>query len=505
MAALIRWLRRDAAVPLTAGLVVPAAMGALAVGRLVEAVWALAIAIIAVVAQRLISVSARRHWQGHRRDVHLIQLAVALIAAGVLIEVVVPGSFALYVPVVATAAFVGTREAIVVGLGAMILFLLPVAAAPGSADPAGLSRGVAGAAVSALVAAGARHFAGAHEGIVRELRRSARRERRRSRQLSGLEDVSRLLASAGPTRAALARVTDVLVERFSYRYVSIYIARPDGVLELGAQRGYASAIETLDVSRGIVGRVMRHGRPELIRDVSQDPDYVAADPRVISGMAAPLIEGDHTLGVLSVEAVGTRLDETDLQAVISVADRLAAYIALGRERHRLAELAVRDPLTGLHNGRYLDDRVEALFAARSRLPAENRKPLSIVLFDLDFFGAVNKQHGHRVGDDVLRSVAATIASNFRPSDTVARYGGEEFVVVLDAPLRIAQYRAERVRAAIERATIDVTGAPRVTISAGCAALRSTDTASWDDVRAVADVALGMAKRAGRNQVVSAAV
>jgi diguanylate cyclase (GGDEF)-like protein len=358
-----------------------------------------------------------------------------------------------------------------------------------------------------LIAVGARYHVRRREAAIRDLRSSLRRERRRSRQLSGIEEVGRQLAISGPTDDALGRIMDVLVGQFGYRYPSIYLTGDDGTLVLGAQRGYERPIERFDGTRGVVGRVLRERQAQLVADVTSDPDYVAALPGIVSEVSAPLIDDGRVLGILNVESVGTPLDGSDLRAIAAIADRLTAYLALARERQRLAELTIRDPLTGLHNRRFLDDMIARLFAVRGRLAPEDRRPISIALFDLDHFGALNNDHGHAVGDQVLRSVAQQLANRFRMSDLLARYGGEEFVVVLDgATLGHATERAEAVRAALSGTPIVQGGLSiKVTVSAGCASLPGSSDGSWQDLLAAADVALGMAKRGGRNQVVSATV
>ncbi len=503
----MRWLRREPSIMLTVALAAPAMLAAVSVGRPDAAARALLAAMAAAFVQ-FVLVAVQRRWHPlRRRDLQLVQLFVALVLTAVLIEFVVPATYASYVPVVALAAAVGSLEGAVILLGAVILYLLPVLIAPGTVDHDAVARGIAGGGISALVAVGTRYFVAGREAIARELRTTARRERRRARQLSGIEEVGRLLAVSGLTKEALARVVDVLVSQFGYRYVSLYLARPDGSLELGAQRGYAAAIETFDGRSGVVGRIMRERRAELVADVSVDRDYVAVNPDVVSEVCAPLLDGDSLLGIVNVESAGTALDEADRRAVVAVADRLAAYVALWRERQRLAELSVRDPLTGLANRRVLEERIEGLFAARARREPAERPSLALLLFDLDHFGRLNNAHGHAAGDEVLRVVGRLFASRFRVSDLVARYGGEEFVVVLDgATLEQAAERAEEVRVGLAATVIDgADGRIRVTVSAGCTALGEGQEATWADLLAAADVALGMAKRAGRNQVVCASV
>lgn len=170
----------------------------------------------------------------------------------------------------------------------------------------------------------------------------------------------------------------------------------------------------------------------------------------------------------------------------------------------LAERSIRDALTGLHNRRYFDTATVRLEQRWNRQPPDRRTPVSVIMFDLDNFGEVNKRHGHQAGDAVLRQFGALVGIHLRENDLVARYGGEEFVAVLEGA-RAADARrvADSIRAAFAGFPIDIgTDAPiRVTVSAGCAELHEGDDVAAG-IRA-ADVWLATAKRGGRNQVVGA--
>jgi diguanylate cyclase (GGDEF)-like protein len=162
-----------------------------------------------------------------------------------------------------------------------------------------------------------------------------------------------------------------------------------------------------------------------------------------------------------------------------VAALLAGKVGLALANARLHEqtrnAAITDPLTGIHNRRHFDAAVEREDALRRRVPAERRRLRSVILFDLDHFGSVNKKYGHQVGDRVLRLFADTLRSRARASDLVARYGGEEFVVILDnASREDAATIAETVRTEFANQVVDTgTGTMlTTTVSAGCATLEA---------------------------------
>ncbi|MBU2107452.1 MAG: PleD family two-component system response regulator [Alphaproteobacteria bacterium] len=165
------------------------------------------------------------------------------------------------------------------------------------------------------------------------------------------------------------------------------------------------------------------------------------------------------------------------------------------------EMAVTDALTGLHNRRYLDSHLQTLF---DRAMAR-RRPLSLMITDLDRFKAVNDTFGHDVGDEVLREFARRLRKNVRGIDLACRFGGEEFVVVMpDTDAEIAEKVAERVRAEIADMPFVVGGKKiPITVSVGVSSLkRGTDSVT--DLMKRADLALYEAKTGGRNRVVAKA-
>ena len=445
-----------------------------------------------------------------------LRLTIALLFVWALVNAVGGPArplFPLYLPVVVAAAALGPVQALVIGTTAAVIYLVPELAS--LANPATVinplavaeltPRGVALVGVSTVLAIGTRRLVGQLEQVNEQFRAAALSERRRSRQIAGLEQVSRLLATSGATPELLERVTDVMVQRFGYALAVIFIAE-DGTLKLGAQRGYDVDMSKFDPRTGVVGRAARTGEAQLVRDVRIDPDYVAGDPKVVSEIAAPLLLDGVLLGVLNVESVARDpLDHIDRDLVATMAGKVATALALGRDRQALAELAVRDGLTGLHNRRFFDDAVARLLTARDAMPESERRPVAAILFDLDHFGTFNKLHGVQVGDQALRVFAHVMRERARQTDLAARFGGEEFVVVMDGADRDdAVHVAEEIRSRLAARTIPAEdGAPlRLTVSAGCAALDDAEPTSQALLR-TADVALSMAKRGGRDRVVAA--
>jgi diguanylate cyclase (GGDEF)-like protein len=235
------------------------------------------------------------------------------------------------------------------------------------------------------------------------------------------------------------------------------------------------------------------GVPDSLRD---SMPYVANVERVV-----PVVEQ-----LLEMAPPGPATDESDLPAASvasgdgeperSATDRLAAVAAdvgdVARRQARLAyeyrEMALTDPVSGLPNRRAFDDRLAEAVAGGSAV--------ELLVVDLDDFKSINDEHGHDVGDEVLRTVADTLRRCLRAGDFAARLGGDEFALVLPAAGREdAPALGERVRSAIEGAQAPVA----LTASVGITTLDGDARQAM----LVADRALYAAKRRGRNAVVRA--
>jgi diguanylate cyclase (GGDEF)-like protein len=174
-------------------------------------------------------------------------------------------------------------------------------------------------------------------------------------------------------------------------------------------------------------------------------------------------------------------------------------------RHRAEELEIRsntDPLTGLYNRRFLEDRLATFWEECALVAA----PMAALMIDIDHFKNVNDTLGHPQGDRCLVAVAQEIARNLRrQQDFVARYGGEEFVVLLAADEPEARASAERIRSRISELSIPGFSPSRqqfVTVSIGVAIMYpSRLDATPIALIAAADAALLSAKQAGRNRIV----
>jgi diguanylate cyclase (GGDEF)-like protein len=187
-----------------------------------------------------------------------------------------------------------------------------------------------------------------------------------------------------------------------------------------------------------------------------------------------------------------------IEALLYAVGTAFTMLFMAKERaEEIHKTAARtDPLTGLFNRRAFFEAAEPLLARQAR----KRRPISVLMFDLDHFKSINDGFGHGVGDDALRQFAKTVGTTMRAGDIVARLGGEEFVAILPNGLADAQAAAERVRAAFETAGREISGhrlGATVSIGVACAITADADI---HGLLGAADAALYRAKAGGRNRV-----
>lgn len=244
---------------------------------------------------------------------------------------------------------------------------------------------------------------------------------------------------------------------------------------------------------------LKRGKPHLNRGDSTKlccAHHVGSE----SSLEIPMIARGEIVGLLQLFASGIsaveRLEHaTDLGSAL--ADGMSLALANMALREKLRNQALRDPLTGLYNRRYMEDCLQRFVRLAER---ENRE-ISLIMVDLDHFKRLNDEHGHSFGDQVLRDAALTLTGSLRETDIVCRFGGEELVVILpDCPLERAADKAELLRLRIEE--LSNTHGADISASFGVASVPHTSQSVTDLLQA-ADQALYKAKQGGRNQVAKA--
>ena len=161
----------------------------------------------------------------------------------------------------------------------------------------------------------------------------------------------------------------------------------------------------------------------------------------------------------------------------------------------LEKMAMHDPLTGLANRRYMENRIETRLSEKARFGW----PFGLAILDIDDFKKVNDTCGHDVGDKVLKMVSATLLSNIRPFDDAGRWGGEEFLVLAaNIGRNPIFFLVDRLRVLVAASCLDMKEARIcVTVSAGVSVAKDGD--SWGEILKRADEALYISKRNGKNR------
>jgi len=226
-----------------------------------------------------------------------------------------------------------------------------------------------------------------------------------------------------------------------------------------------------------------------------------------SSLCIPLNAQGDLIGVLLLAAPDYRgasaWTETRQAMAEAVAQQFALALANIQLRETLLRQSIRDPLTGLHNRRYLEEAFEREMHRASR----RKRPLAVLMVDIDHFKNFNDEFGHAAGDSVLREVGTVLRAGTRKEDVACRYGGEEFALILtDSTREGALIRAEQIRDNIHRLAVhdgeQVLGP--LTVSIGVATYPENGSTP-SELLACADEALYDAKERGRDRVSSAEV
>ncbi len=214
-------------------------------------------------------------------------------------------------------------------------------------------------------------------------------------------------------------------------------------------------------------------------------------------VALPLVDSSgHPRGVIAIWG-DVPAGEVTIELLRGLAPLLALQLQHSTDLVRFRQAAHEDALTGLANRAALEAR---LTEERNRFH-RYRRPVSLLVLDLDNFKYINDTWGHAAGDTVLQRVAEIVRRTIREVDFAARFGGEELVVVLPETMRReAGEVAERIRAAIEQAVIEWNG-QRLAVTGSIGVSSCTETVDEPDkLMKSADAALYAAKDAGRNRV-----
>ncbi len=228
--------------------------------------------------------------------------------------------------------------------------------------------------------------------------------------------------------------------------------------------------------------------------------YTCNDIKHCRHICIPIIQSGSVGGVVQLitDYVQAPLLHHMLPFIQVYLREAAPVLESKRLMETLRETTLRDPMTGLHNRRFLQEYADNLTSYTDR----NKSAFSVLMADLDFFKQVNDTHGHEAGDATIKQLAALFMQTVRQSDLVIRYGGEEFLILLrDLTPEAAMETGEKIRQAVETTKFQIPGGTiNKTLSIGIASYPSDSATFWQTVK-FADVALYKAKETGRNRVI----
>lgn len=311
--------------------------------------------------------------------------------------------------------------------------------------------------------------------------------------LPTLGRITRSLASNRPLDAILKRVARDIAKVSGADSCSILLVDEEHRQLLFKEAAGLSRWELdhirFKMGEGVAGWVARTRRPARIADVARDKrfkSFPGQDAKIVSMLCAPLLLHGRVLGVICLSSSKRSAFGRDDELMLT---HLAGHTALEIENHRLYELAVTDPLTGLFNRRYFERRLEDELGRARRF----HETLAICLADLDSFKVINDEHGHPAGDEVLVSVSKIFTRQLRAYDVAARIGGDEFAFVfLNTPEEKLPVITDRLRTSLSGGVTTPSGTFMLSASLG-AAVFPDDGPDARKLLAVADSRLYGAK------------
>lgn len=249
---------------------------------------------------------------------------------------------------------------------------------------------------------------------------------------------------------------------------------------------------------GLTYTVARSGQALVVPDMKANPMFTSQQWRgAIIGL--PLKIAQRVVGVMTIASeVARNFPENELRTLDLLAAQAAVAIENASLYDQVQQLAITDSLTNIYNRRGFFQIGESEIERARRFG----HPLSVMMFDLDFFKPINDTFGHPFGDKILIQLAEVCRQNIRTLDILGRYGGEEFVALLpETDAQTACQIAQRVREAVEKTRFRVDDQVlTITISIGVATWRAGNPVTLTDLVNQADQALYRAKQNGRNRI-----
>jgi diguanylate cyclase (GGDEF)-like protein len=339
----------------------------------------------------------------------------------------------------------------------------------------------------------------------RVLDRTAQLERL-NRDVMQLAELGNLLAACTDVEEAFEVIEQSLQRMFRGLSGAVYLFRASrNLLEVKVTWGDVTAPKAVTTDECWA---LRRGQRHVVNSDDGGLSCRHVRQRTGGSVCIPMSANGETTGLLHL--IGNDLQSNrperyltapKQQLAVAVSEQIALALANLGLRETLRLQALRDPLTGLYNRRFVEDWID-----REVNRADHAgQSLGVIMADVDHFKRVNDVHGHDAGDRLLKAVADAIRGCVRAGDVPSRYGGEEFLVLVPGiDHETLTIRANELRTAVSRVRLEHRGTPlpELTLSAGIALYPGHGVKAAEVIEA-ADAALYTAKRTGRDRVVSA--
>lgn len=326
--------------------------------------------------------------------------------------------------------------------------------------------------------------------------------------ITALTQLGNMLQACDDRAEAFSVLQASVAHMFSGLSGAMYVHRASrNILELKMSWGAQGGTEPL-LPQNCWG--LRRGQLHLVEYARAGLSCQHVHQRTGTSICVPMSAHGEITGLLHImDATGTspangavtRLTAGKQSLALALAEQAAMALANLELREKLRLQALRDPLTGLLNRRFLEEWLDQEVARTD----QSGRSFGVIMADIDHFKQINDVYGHDAGDQLLKAVAQAIKQSLRPSDLPCRFGGEEFLLMLaDVDHSVLASRAELVRERVAAIQIDHRGGalPTVTLSAGIALYPQHGLTGTAVVNA-ADTALYAAKNEGRNRVLTA--
>ncbi len=330
----------------------------------------------------------------------------------------------------------------------------------------------------------------------------------RSQLADSLSSFLERISSGDPSRTYQA-ILDHVAELLEAERASLWLFDENSnEIALRAAKGFLIDEDSrIGAGQGIAGGVVESGAPLVIKDIDSSGLTVSPADRnykTKSFISYPITIGGRKIGLLNVASkrTGAAFDDVDLSLLEIVAPQIAVAMERSEWQQRATQfqlMSITDPLTGLLNRRYLEERLTEELSRSKRY----NYSMSCLMIDIDDFKKYNDRNGHQAGDVALKITAHSLKAALRSADIACRYGGEEFCILLpQTTVTEAGVIAERMRQKVAD-TVYPHGASqpsgRVSISIGISTFgKHIDTA--ESIIAAADRALYTAKSVGKNRI-----